>query len=126
MYKKHMHVLMMSALAAGFATGAVAAEPAAAPADPEFPNDGKFRVKHSDTGQVNVFETREQLATFGQNIADHADRDSWQLIRPTVLEDETAEQLTSDTAGAPVDLVANPEDGGATAIDASSATNPAA
>lgn len=117
MYKRH-HFMLMAALGAALSAGAGAVAQAYEPATPEFPDDGKLRVKHSATGQVCEFDTAEQLDNFGKGIADHADRDSWQLVQRAIPDGVAAQtagkHIEVDLAQLRADLAADTAAGDAT------------
>lgn len=75
MIRTRMNLMLMAALGAALSVGGAAVAAAA----PEFPDDGKIRVCNRVTGQVNEFDTIEQLDNFGANVEDRAD---WDLVKP--------------------------------------------
>jgi len=103
MFRKR-HSMIFAAAAALMSAGGSAISIAAEA--PEFPDDGKFRIKHSATEQVLEFDTEDQAANFARNATDAAD---WRPVRngvpaymnlPAPTEPEAAETATDAAAAA--------------------------
>lgn len=75
MYRKH-NLMLMAALMGVMSVGGTAI---AASTAPEFPDDGKIRVRNVETGQVCEFDTVHQAADFHNHVEG---RDSWELVKP--------------------------------------------